>query len=213
MLRVSSAAVSNAASPVICPLTNPVLVIMHFNTGVLLLLDLVDESSWRPSGYTSFDLEQVRLSSTRAIVNAVNMALRDSRLRQQGLQQSILLMDPYPDTAAECLLRCGQSLIRLQRGAFLTVSTCQTMLAIILEALDVLSRIPGRPATNREYLHRLCVVHDLKDLSDPSMLRKGQQSLKETGHDFAVDGLVSELASRVATQADVFESMLNMAPS
>lgn len=185
---------------------------MHFNTGVLLLLDLVDESSWHPSGYTSFDLEQVRLSSTRAIVNAINMALRDSRVRRQGLEQSIILMDPYPDTAAECLLRCGQSLIRLQREALLSASTCQTMLAIISEALGILSRMPGCATSNLEYLHRLCVLHDLKDLDDPSTLRKGDQAPGEPGHD-AVDGLVSELASRVSTQDDLFESMLNMATS
>lgn len=211
MLRVRSAAVREIALHFSLLLTVPVLVIMHFNTGVLHLLDIIDDSGWHPPRYSSFDLEQVRLSSTRAIVNDVSMTLRRG-LRQREPQQNIMLADPYPETAADCLLRCGRSLVKLHCEALLTTSTCKTMLAIIFEAMDVLSVIPGRAASNRTQLERLCVLHSLQEFPTDSPPPTRVETADETGHETGVDHLFNELASTVSTQTDLLESILSAVP-
>ncbi|ETN43736.1 uncharacterized protein HMPREF1541_02895 [Cyphellophora europaea CBS 101466] len=191
-------------------LTILVLLVLHVNTGILILLDLLEQSQSHPSGYTAADLLQLRLSPTRAIVNAIGITLRSNGYRQRNQPQNIMLLDPHPDTASDCILRCGQSLLKLHVRGVITPSACQTMLAVVFEAFDVLMAVPGKTAANKTSLERLCADRAVDGFGHISPWTSLGADAPGPGELEAAKAVVGQLTDEISGEADLFRMLLGI---
>lgn len=80
------------------------------------------------------------MSSTRAIVNLVNLTLQaDGHIRDTS--SSILLRDPYPEHVSNGLSRAAHSILYLFNSRLLTARMAETMASALFTGLQILSQI------------------------------------------------------------------------
>jgi hypothetical protein len=103
---------------------NTVLLNLHYNLGVLILVDTLSATSFSlllPCEY------ELRISSARAIVNFVNMVLQtDHNSMGNHSENSNLLQVPYPEHLVSGLSRAGSSLLHLYRTKSVSASMVET---------------------------------------------------------------------------------------
>lgn len=83
-----------------------------------------------------------RLSSTRAIVNLINLVLQtDDQMDDLLPKTSILLKDPYPEHVSNGLSRAASSLLRLYKHKSLNGNTVEAMSAAVFTGLEILTQV------------------------------------------------------------------------
>lgn len=143
-----------------------VLLDVEFSLGVLTLVDTLTATSnahFLPSEY------ELRLSSARSIVCAVNLMLNtDHYALGNHSNNSNLLKVPYPENIINGLLRAGSSLIHLYNNQSVSASMIEVMFCVIFTGLEILQIISYSAREALESLNSL--------LSDSGIQAKSYQA-------------------------------------
>ncbi|RDW57124.1 hypothetical protein BP6252_13870 [Coleophoma cylindrospora] len=127
---------------------------LHYHMGVLIFVETVDTfqdlSKTISSRFNSIDY---RLTSTRAIVNLVNLSLQVDVHREST--SSLLLRDPYPEHISNGLSRAAHSIVYLCRSKLLNTDAANAMASAILSGLDILSQVSYTAAESLTPLREL----------------------------------------------------------
>ena len=123
--------------------------------GILILLDTlecVESLSLQP--VTQANNASYRLSSTRAIVNLINLVLQtDEQLQDSPTRISILLKDPYPEHVSNGLTRAANSLLQLYKASILPAPVVEMMSSAVFTGLEILTQISYSAASSLAELH------------------------------------------------------------
>ncbi|KAJ6155866.1 hypothetical protein N7470_006432 [Penicillium chermesinum] len=131
-----------------------VLVTTHFHWAILLLLEEVKELGIAmPVGQSLSEL-----ASVRSIVNALNLAQLVNRIN--AAHPAVLLLDPMPETLTDIMYTTAGSLIRLCGEGQLSLGATQTMLSVIVSALEVIQGVSLKANGALEKIRR-----DIRNLS------------------------------------------------
>ncbi|KAH8807868.1 hypothetical protein F5884DRAFT_790344 [Xylogone sp. PMI_703] len=127
---------------------------LEFALGVLTLVDTLSATSnihFLPSEY------ELRLTSARSIVNAVNLMLHTDHYGSGShTDNSNLLKVPYPENIADGLLRAGKSLTYLYNTKSVSTSMVEVMFCVIFTGLESLQTISYSAQEALESLASLC---------------------------------------------------------
>jgi hypothetical protein len=136
---------------------------LDFGLGVLTLADTLSATSYAhliPSEY------ELRISSARAIVNAVSMVLQTDHYTSGSYgTNSQLLQVPYPEHIINALLRAGSSLITLYRTKSVSTGHVEIMFCVILRGLETLQIVSYSAREAFENLLSLCDEFGLRPKS------------------------------------------------
>ena len=131
-----------------------VLLDLDFGLGVLTLVDTLSATS---NGHLIPSEYELRISSARAIVNAVSMVLQtDHYTSGSHGRNSQLLQVPYPEHIINGLLRAGSSLIHLYRTNSMSPSMVEIMFCVIFSGLETLRIVSYSAEEAFESLLSLC---------------------------------------------------------
>jgi hypothetical protein len=104
-----------------------------------------------------------RLYACNAIVNTLTMVMNHDRYAADDARfGSILLRDPTPVVMVEVLSRAGKGIIRLFEDGKFAQSTAQTLIAVVITALKVVSQISTTAGYVLSSLQKSCDEKKLK---------------------------------------------------
>ena len=86
-----------------------------------------------------FDIAGTRLSSTRAIVNLINLTLQTDAYSTNS--SSVLLQDPYPEHISNALSRAAHSILDLFHAMVLPSQIAESMASSLFIGLEILSQL------------------------------------------------------------------------
>lgn len=131
----------------------PVLLSFHFHLGALILVDTLDVQCELPFPNNHFDIVCTRLSSTRAIVNLINLTLQTDAYSTNS--SSVLLQDPYPEHISNALSRAAHSILDLFHAMVLPSQTAESMASSLFIGLEILSQVSYTAEGSLVALHPL----------------------------------------------------------
>ncbi|KAH8801422.1 hypothetical protein F5884DRAFT_514072 [Xylogone sp. PMI_703] len=127
---------------------------LHYHLGVLILVDTLDCQNEAANIHPQFDSTCYRITSTRSIVNMVNLALQaDAYITDNS--SSILLRDPYPEHVSNGLSRAAHSILHLFHLMLIPVQTAEIMASSLFTGLEIMSQVSYSAAESLETLRRL----------------------------------------------------------
>jgi hypothetical protein len=118
-----------------------VILSFHFHLGVLILVDTLDAQPETQDLDTSCDITAYRLSSTRAIVNLINLMLLQAEPYTSQNTTSIILKDPYPEHTRNGLSRAAYSVLHLSSTRSLPNQVAEIMASSLFAGLEILTQI------------------------------------------------------------------------
>lgn len=140
--------------------------------GVLILADTLGLPEIPVAIHTNFNIIDLRMSSTRAIVNLINFTLQtDGHGRDSS--SSILLRDPYPEHVSNGLNRTAHSILYLFNLKLLTARMAETMASAVFTGLEILSQISYSAA---DAVPALLALY--RDAKLTAMTRESQHSIQ-----------------------------------
>lgn len=114
----------------------------HFHLGILILVDTLDYHKGLIDVCSeTIDVDLFRLSSSRAIVNLVNLMLSQADPFSSDDTSSIILKDPYPEHTRNGLSRAAYSILRLYNSGILSKNVAEVMSSSLIAGLEVLKQI------------------------------------------------------------------------
>ncbi|ETN40865.1 uncharacterized protein HMPREF1541_05145 [Cyphellophora europaea CBS 101466] len=116
-----------------------VWLVLHFNLGVLILADTLVAGSVALTLDNQVSIDEHRLASTRAVVNVINLVRQLDSFNMD--QPSLLLRDPYPEHASNCLNRAAKSVLGLVQAATITADAAAIFASALLQGLQIISQI------------------------------------------------------------------------
>ncbi|KAB5585770.1 hypothetical protein GE09DRAFT_37712 [Coniochaeta sp. 2T2.1] len=129
------------------------LLSFHFHLGVLILVDTLDVQCELPFPNNHFNIACTRLSSTRAIVNLINLTLQTDAYSTNS--SSVLLQDPYPEHISNALSRAAHSILDLFHAMVLPSQTAESMASSLFIGLEILSQVSYTAGASLVTLHPL----------------------------------------------------------
>lgn len=102
-----------------------------------------------------FDVVSWRLSSTRAIVNLINLILLQVEPYTGDEPSSIILKDPYPEHTRNGLTRAAYSVLKLLGTMSLPMQLAEIMATSLFAGLEILSQISYTAAECLEKLQKV----------------------------------------------------------
>jgi hypothetical protein len=141
----------------------------------------------------------------------VSVALQADKKAAESSEQSILLLDPYPEYIIDALIRTGSSLVLLHNQQYLKLDAVRTMFYPILSALQVLSEVSctARDAIPllEERLATILAPHSSRNSATFDHTICSGQLLEQLEHQVATDPrLITKCIER--TESDMFLSSI-----
>lgn len=184
---------------------------LHYHLGVLILADTLAAGSAALGLDEQVSIANHRLASTRAVVNVINLVRQLDNFNPE--KSSLLLRDPYPEHASNCLHRAAKSVLGLVQSGSITTPIAAVLASALLQGLQIVSQISFSAAESLSTLTATFREHGVplsaKDMSSqqvptailldsavtPEMLEN--ETLKELGHQAVADpGLVVKSIER-----------------
>lgn len=129
--------------------------------GVLILSDTIAVRNTDLSPEHNAHIAEYRMSSTRAVVNLINLVLQMD-MHSDGPSSSLLLKDPYPEHASNCFSRAAHSVLFLFHTNLLTQQVASFMAATLFSGLEIVSQISYSAG---EHLAGLRVLYQKNNLN------------------------------------------------
>ena len=101
-----------------------------------------------------------RVNATRAIVNALNLALQ-LEVHSAQTATSLLLLDPQPETMTSALSSAASSLALLYDTLALPSRAVEAMLSVIITGLDIVSQVSSTARTALPTVRTMCLERGL----------------------------------------------------
>ena len=124
-----------------------VILSFHFHLGVLILVDTLEGQREMMDLNSRIDIGGCRLSSTRAIVNLINLMLQQGECYTGDDAISIILKDPYPEHTRNGLSRAAYSVLNLCGTISLPRQVAEIMASSLFAGLEILSQIVTERST------------------------------------------------------------------
>jgi len=131
-----------------------VILSFHFYLGVLVLVDTMETRPETLDLDPRFNITVWRLSSTRAIVNLINLMLLQGDTYAGDDTTNIILKDPYPEHTRNCLSRAAYSVLHLFNIMALPSQVAEIMASSLFAGLEILTQISYTAAESLDKLYK-----------------------------------------------------------
>ena len=114
---------------------------LHYHLGVLILVDTLDWHHGMDLTRSDINIDTTRLSSTRTVVNLINLMLSQAEPFSNNNTTSLILKDPYPEHTRNGLSRAAHSVLKLYEARSLPKQVAEIMASSLFAGLEVLRQI------------------------------------------------------------------------
>lgn len=136
---------------------------LHFHLGVLILADTLEAVQHKTTALKlPINIAMCRLSSTRAIVNLINLMLLQDESFTGPDNARLIHKDPYPEHTRNTLTRAAYSVLKLYNAMSLLKQTAEIMASTLFSGLDALAPFSYAPDGSLEKLHSAYGETDLE---------------------------------------------------